>query len=201
MSKVLSMLRSPWLATMVGMLLFFVTSAVLTALKLPPPRLLEEAHARASITGPSWEFFNPELDQLIDELRKEREAIAAKDKELKELATRLQVEREELDNTARSIRELQAEFDRDLVRLKEDEAGNLKRLAKMYALMDPASAAHIMKEMDDGVLVKIMLLMKEEQSAPVLDALAKLGSDETKRAARISETLRLAVPIRKTTDK
>ena len=198
MSKVLSIFRSSWLATILGMVLFFATSAVLVSINLPPVVLSQEAHARAgaSITGPSWDFFNPELEQLIEELRQERDTTARKQKELQELSDRLQAEREELDDAARSIRKLQSEFDREITRIKEDEIANLKRLAKTYANMEATSAANILKELDDTVLVKIMLLMKEDQNALVLDSLAKLGPDETKRAARLSEILRFAVPAK-----
>jgi flagellar motility protein MotE (MotC chaperone) len=198
MSKILSILRSPWLAVGLGMVLFFATSTLLVSMKvspLPPPG---EVHARApaQINGPSWDFFNPELDQLVEELQQERQTNAARAKELDELSTRLQAERAELENAARAIRKLQSEFDRDMTKLKEDETANLKKLAKMYAVMEPASAASIMRELDDGVLVKIMLLMKEDQTALVLDAMVKLGREETKRAARLSEILRLAVPAK-----
>lgn len=185
-----------------GMVVFFATSAVLVTTMIPPPTpVVAQAAAPAVVNGPSWEFFNPELDQLIEELRKERENLATRERQLQELAARLQVEREELDGASRSIRKLQSEFDRDMTRLKEDEAVNLKKLAKMYAIMEPEGAANIMKELDDAVLVKIMLLMKEEQNALILDALARIGPEETKRAARISEILRLAVPVRSATPK
>jgi len=197
MAKIFSLLRSPWMALGLGVVLFFATSAVLVTATLPPPPRGEvQARAAAVVSGPSWDFFNPELDQLIEGLRQEREANGAKARELNELSARLQAERAELDNAARAIRKLQSEFDREITRLKEDEAANLKKLAKMYALMEPEGAARIMKELEDSVLVKILLLMKEEQNAVVLDALARLGPEETKRVARVSEFLRLAAPVK-----
>jgi hypothetical protein len=39
--------------------------------------------------------------------------------------------------------------------------------------------------------------MKESEAAPILETLGKLGPEEAKRAARISERLRLGNPIAK----
>ena len=90
----------------------------------------------------------------------------------------------------------QAKVDRDVMRIKEDEAGNLKKLAKMYAIMDPAGAARILRELDDVVVVKIMTLMKEPAVALVLESFARMGELETKRAAQLSESLRAAAPAK-----
>jgi flagellar motility protein MotE (MotC chaperone) len=61
----------------------------------------------------------------------------------------------------------------------------------MYATMEPAGAARILREIDDTVIVKIMTLMKEPETAAILEAFARQGEQETKRAAAITETLRI----------
>ncbi|HXJ73036.1 MAG TPA: hypothetical protein VNM37_09285, partial [Candidatus Dormibacteraeota bacterium] len=71
-------------------------------------------------------------------------------------------------------------------------AANLKRLSKMYASMEPAGAARILRELDDVVVVKILGLMKEAETGLILEAMARLGEPETKRAAALSENLRAA---------
>ncbi len=192
----MKMLQSPVVAAILGGLLFLLTSAFLTTKGLTPVPHAESEHHEGeeepSINGPSWTFFNPEMEQIMDELKSEREAMVTKEKQLKELETRLRAERSELDDELKKIKAIQLKVDRDVLRIKEDEAGNLKKLAKMYATMEPAGAAKIMRELDDVVVVKILTLMKEPETALVLESFARMGDAETKRAAQLSESLRAA---------
>ena len=128
----------------------------------------------------------------MNDLKSERDAVAVKDKQLIESAARLRAERAELDEALKNLKKLQQQVDRDVFRMKEDEAANLKRLAKMYSIMDPSGAARILKELDDFVVVKILGLMKESETGLILDAMSRLGAADTKRAAAISENLRSA---------
>jgi uncharacterized coiled-coil DUF342 family protein len=191
----MALLQSKLTAAVLGALLFLGVSSFLTIRNLPPPLPVHAAEEtpKARLTGPSWDFFNPELDAVVAELRAEREAVARKDKQLQELALRVQAERAELSDATRNIKRLQAELDRDILRLKEDEAVNLKKLAKMYTAMEPAGAARILREIEDIVIVKVFTLMKEAETAQILDAFARQGEAETKRAAKISESLRVAI--------
>jgi flagellar motility protein MotE (MotC chaperone) len=86
------------------------------------------------------------------------------------------------------------------VRVQEEEATNLKKLAKVYASMEVEGAASILKELNDEQIVKIMIFMKESETASIFETLAKRGKDEARRVALISERLRAAVH-RKASDK
>jgi flagellar motility protein MotE (MotC chaperone) len=189
-------LQSTFFASVLGSVIFLGTSAALTikgvasAMADAPP---ENSGPVADTKGPSWSFFNPELDQIVADLRTEREAIAIKEKKLEELASRIRAERAELDEKLRSVGQLQQQVDRNVIQIKADEAGNLKRLSKMYAAMEPPGAARILREVEDSVVVKVMTLMKEPETAQILEALARMGDAETKRAAGIAETLRVAI--------
>ena len=192
-------LQSKVFAAVLGSILFMLTTAFLSTRGLgPAPATSEnsddgtEDGQKPNSTGASWAFFNPELDQIVSELKSEREALAAKEKQLKELAARLRAERAELDGSLQTIKKLQQQVDRDVYRIKEDEAANLKRLSKMYASMEPTGAARILRELDDVVVVKILGLMKEAETGLILEAMARLGEPETKRAAALSENLRAA---------
>jgi flagellar motility protein MotE (MotC chaperone) len=141
------------------------------------------------------------MDQAVDELHKERGNLLAREKHVEELEARVLAERAGLDEATRAIQKLQADLERDIVRVKDDEAPNLKKLAKMYTSMEPAGAAAILRELEDSVLVKILTFMKEAETAPILEALARRGEADTKRAARVSEFLRLASVARAPTKK
>ena len=120
---------------------------------------------------------------------------------LNDLATRLKAERAEMDDALKGIKKIQDQVDKNLFRIKEDEAGNLKKLAKMYTAMEPASAARILRELDDTIVVKILTLMKEPETALILESLSRMGEAETRRAAAISENLRSAVSTKPSANK
>jgi len=195
-------LQSPLFAAVLGGVLFLLTSAFLTTQGVATATHSdEEPTTHSNIKGASWDFFNPELDQVIADLKSERDTLATREKQLNELATRLKVERAELDDALKGIKKIQEQVDKNLFRIKEDEAGNLKKLAKMYTAMEPASAARILRELDDTIVVKILTLVKEPETALILEALSRMGEAETKRAAAMSENLRSAISTKPSANK
>src|SRR2546421_8601497 len=143
------LLRSNWAVMVLGMLLYFGVTAGL----LQPAKIFARVHTPSTRTGnthgASWEFFNPELDRLMEELNKEKKGVAARNEQLNELSTRLDAERTELNIVLQSMQRTQKEFDRNIVRVRDEESANLKKLAKVYANMSPEGAATIIKQMED----------------------------------------------------
>ncbi len=187
-------LQSPWVAAVLGVLAYTAT----TALFLRPEKIISGNHVPAALLAPetdelvpSWAFKNPEVDQLVSELRTEREAVRLKEKELQEFAARLAAERQEINTVTQRIATLQADIDRTFVRIREDESLNLKRLAKVYGAMTPEAASKIMVEFEDEAAVKIFAFMKEAETAPILENISKSGSAAAHRVALISDRLRL----------
>jgi flagellar motility protein MotE (MotC chaperone) len=181
----------------VGGIAFLLTMAVLLQKPLAlavKPQVEEEPPA-----VDFWQRHNPEVDQLIQELQREKKDLAKRGAELRELETRLQAERAEINQVTQRVAQLQFEFDQNVTRIKEDEMPNLKKLARMYGSMSPAGVSAILKELDDQTVVKILSLMKEDESAPLLDAMAKDGDTQTKRAATISEALRKTITAKRKT--
>jgi flagellar motility protein MotE (MotC chaperone) len=188
------LLQSSWVAAGIGAVLFLVTAAAV----LNPRKLLRarQAQITASAKKPTphagWDFSNPEIDQLIAELKMEKEGLALREQQLKELATLLAAERSEINQTTQAVNRLEKEFDERIVRVREEETANLKKLAKTYAAMSPEGAATILKQMEDDQIVKILVFIKEGDSAPILEAFAKSGEADAKRVAMISERVRVA---------
>ena len=119
--------------------------------------------------------------------------MAAREQQLNELATRLQAERAEINQVTQTVFRLQLEFDRNALRVREDEAANLKKLAKIYSTMTPEGATMIIRQLEDEEIAKLLVIMKESEAAPLLENLAKLGETEAKRAAALSERLRKSI--------
>ncbi len=188
------LLQSSWVAAGIGAVLFLVTAAaVLNPRKLLHARQAQiTASAKKQTPHAGWDFSNPEIDQLIAELKMEKEGLALREQQLKELATRLAAERSEINQTTQAVNRLEKEFDQRIVRVREEETANLKKLAKTYAAMSPEGAATILKQMEDDQIVKILVFIKEGDSAPILEAFAKSGEADAKRVAMISERVRVA---------
>jgi flagellar motility protein MotE (MotC chaperone) len=185
----IKVLQAPVTSMMLGGLCFLLTMAALLQKPLAahPGGTPSETH---SAEATFWDKHNPEIDQLLQELKNEKQALARRDAELKELAVRLEAERAEINQVTQRVARLQAEFDQNFIRVKEEEAPKLKKLARMYASMSPEGASAIFRELDDQVIVKFMSFMKESESASLLDAMATGGEAQAKRAAGLSEALR-----------
>lgn len=194
----LQLLQSKSVAVVVGALTYGLT----TWACLQPQKQFEQAvHTlqakqesdTAEVTGPSWSYKNPELSQMVSELKEEREAVATRARQLDELEARLNAERQEIYSVTQTVQRLRMELDKVVTRVTEEEAANLKKLGRMYAAMSPEGAARILKEMTDDQIVKLLALMKNDESAPILESLGAGGKEEAKRAVLISNRLQLAV--------
>jgi flagellar motility protein MotE (MotC chaperone) len=189
----IKLLTSPLVTALLGVAMYLgATVAFWKMPPLPPPVARGPAEPVAKLNGPSWEFTNPEADQLVAELKAEKEALKKKEQDLNDLAARLQSERAELNIVTQSVHQLQMDFDQNVLRISEEETANLKKLAKVYADMDPANAAKIFQEMDDTAVIKIMVFMKDTETAGIWEAMAKGSQADAKRAAMLSDRLRLA---------
>jgi flagellar motility protein MotE (MotC chaperone) len=177
------------LVYLLSMVLFWKTP------KPPPPP--PDANAGPTPTNtriaiPSWDFVNPEADQMMDEIRSARKALETRQKQMEDTAKNIEAQKNELEKAKDSVGKMQKDFDQIVLRVKDDEVANLKRLAKVYANVTPETAASIFANFDDTVIVKLMMFMKDNDTAVLLENLAKKGDAETKRAAAISERLRLS---------
>ena len=202
----MKILKSPLVASILGLVLYIVTTAMVW--KPAPRQDTSEAGetnadivARAKGVVPSWEYQNPDVDMMIEELKKEKAALDKREKDLNALAERLQAERMEINVVTQSVFQMQKEFDSTVARVTAEEALNIKKLAKTYAAMSPEGAAVIMKELDDNTLVKILAVLKDSESAPIIELLGKQSETLAKRMALITDRLRTYLSTPKETRK
>ncbi|MBI1842470.1 MAG: hypothetical protein HYR88_16655 [Verrucomicrobia bacterium] len=194
-------LQSGWMICLIGCVTYLgCTLAFLNPAKIQPVQAAEaegeqtQGHSNEPVlTGPSWDFNNPEVDQIISELRAEKASLQEREKSLRDLETRIKADQKELMTATQTVQRLQAEFDRNVTRVREEETANLKRLAKLYATMTPEGAANVMRLLGDEQLMKILVHMKEVDTAPILELISKKGPDDAKRVADLSERLRLVL--------
>ncbi len=192
----MKLLQAPITSMTLGGISFLLTMFMLLNKPLPAKAVVQETPPDDTPQS-FWERHNPEMDQLLKEMNLEKQDLAKREAELRELSTRLQAERAEITVVTQRVAQLQAEFDQNVVRMKEEEAPNLKRLAKLYSGMSPEATSAIMKELDDQTVVKLFSVMKDSESAALLDAMAREGETQAKRAASISESLRKTISEKK----
>lgn len=186
------LLQSPWMVSLIGCLTYLATTVALIQ-----PTKLQGAHAPVADTdptlGPSWNFSNPDLDSMVAELKAKKDALDQREQSLNELAARLQAAQQEVFAVTQAVAQLQQQFDANVVRLKSDEAANLRKLAKLHAAMSPQASAAILKELKDEDVAKILAYMKVDEAAAVLQAFSQLGTNEARRAALLSDRLRRTI--------
>ena len=183
-------LAHSWISAPIGAVLYLVATVFFWQTPVLPPR--QKLIAMTRPVGPSWDFINPEADQLIVELKAEKKTVHQREQQLDDLKTRLNTERAELGQVIESVRQLQGDFDKAVLRVKDEETGNLKKLAKVYAAMTPETAATVLEHLDNQAIVKIMLYLKDAETAAILEAMAKKSEAEARRTAQISEQIRLS---------
>jgi flagellar motility protein MotE (MotC chaperone) len=190
------LLQSKWMAIALGSVAYCLTTWLCLEPQKQLGRIAEELRPPArtrSGSGPSWDFDNPEMAQLIAELKDQREALRARAQQLDELEARLNAERQEIYAVTQTVSQLKSNIEATVTWVGEEEVVNLKKLAKVYGTMSPEGAARILREMEDEQVVKVLALMKEPESAPILEGLSQGGKEESKRAALLSNRLRLTI--------
>jgi flagellar motility protein MotE (MotC chaperone) len=188
-------LRAPWFTALAGGLIYLAVTLALirpSALRSGLPSIAPAPPAEPDEA--SWRFRNPEFDQWIEEIRREKDALAAREQQLQALERRVEADRQELAAATQIVCQLQAQFDRNVVRIRTQEVENLKRQAKVLASMSADGAASLINEMADDDAVRILYTLRPNDAGTILDTLSKTGPAEAKRAAQLAERMRLALP-------
>ena len=88
------LLTSTWMTATLSALIYLGATVAFWKTPTPPVRPPEQNGATGANTqGPSWDFVNPEADQLIEELKADKKALQSKERHrvLHPQATRLNI--------------------------------------------------------------------------------------------------------------
>jgi flagellar motility protein MotE (MotC chaperone) len=188
-------LTSGWVAALAGCLLYLATTALLIRpVQFEGARLALAAAKLTPDDDPSWKFKNPEFEQSVAELKLEKNDLDTRAQQLQELQARLAAQQQEFSTATQSVYQLQAEFDRNVIRIKAQEVQNLSKQAKIISGMSPEGAANLINEMADEDVVRLLSTMKTDEASLILDSMSKLGKVQARRAADLTEQLRLVLP-------
>jgi flagellar motility protein MotE (MotC chaperone) len=190
-------LQNPLAAAALGLLLSIGLGAWLCwQAAVPLIESARAAHARHAVEkkAKGWDFWTIEIENLSNELKEERETLQKRATLLDQRAARLDDEGKALAQIRTDIEHLQQEISDRVITINADEAKNLRVLAQTYANLTPKAAVAILREMDDGSVVKILSLMKPDVVGHLFEEMSRTsGPDGTlaRRAAMLSEKLRL----------
>jgi len=202
---------SSWGLILLAVILGTATAAGVLLLKWPSVTTLppEPPATRTKIKSQSrdWDFYTAEIDNLIQELQKERTGYEVKTKDLGAVEMRIAAEKQELLRLREELLRLRGEIEKmrdnlttQTTELLSTEKSNIRNLARSYAIMKPAEAVAILSEMSDANIVKLLATMKADIVAKILGEMAKTKDPTApadskttlaNRAATISDQLRL----------
>lgn len=131
---------------------------------------------------------SPEQDYgvttLLTEIRGRQAALDRREQELEEREQAVtEIERaiaEQLDE----LEELAGTVEERIAAWEEDNGDAVRKLAKIYAALQPARAAALLEELEVGLATQIVAKMKDKQSAAVLAKISEMRAlDMSRRVA------------------
>lgn len=105
----------------------------------------------------------------IQHLEERKLALDQKEKQLKELEEKLQLEQVALEKRVGELEEKRRNIASKLdSRVKEDEE-SLKKLVEMYSNMKPQNAAQVMVSLDEELAINVLKRMKKQNAGNILN--------------------------------
>jgi flagellar motility protein MotE (MotC chaperone) len=190
------LLQNPVTVMAAAFLMFFGPMfMLLRTLPLGHLSLATDGPVKSADDDPSWKFRNPEIDQMVSQIKEERYALATREQELKEWEARLAAESREIATVTQAVTKTQADFDKRMLLFTDQQKDNAKREIKLFADMSPDGVVAMLGAMPDDEVARLLYTMKPDVSAAILDAMSKLGGTQAKRAAVITGRMMDILPM------
>jgi flagellar motility protein MotE (MotC chaperone) len=124
----------------------------------------------------SRSFNNPDVNRLIEELKREKNVLMAKEKELEELRRRIALEKAEFGSMTQEVMQFKAALERTLTNqltlIYRTETNKLQELANIYTNMPPQNAVAILNQMTVDDVAKILQFMPLRNQSSLLENFA-----------------------------
>lgn len=186
-------IKSGWFAALLGCGLYLATTVIiLNPSKFAGAQFIQPDYSADN--DPSWRFRNPEFNQWVSQIQDEKEKLDSREQQLDEWQTRLNLELQEMSLVTQTVNQLQSNFDQNVIRFKSQESDNVKHQAKLISAMSPEGAVNMLGQMSDDDVVRILFTMKPDVASQILDTLSKMGPEQAKEAALITERLHQVLP-------
>lgn len=154
--------------------LFLSTSLFL----LVPASGAEETNATKSYETVEQRRIEATIVQERANIRKEREEISFRKKELKTLEESVDKKLADIDSKLKELSDLQKRIEVLLEKKSAEEKKRLKNLATIYEKMSPAKAAQAISGLEEQLATDLLAAMKVKAAAKILDQTTKQKTTE-----------------------
>ncbi len=119
------------------------------------------------------EYSSVEERRLLLSLQQERQKLRKKDEALQKREIELKTLEVEVEKKLDDLKRLREQVEGLLGKKSEVEAQQVTELSKIYEKMDPAKAALVIAELDEGLAVQILSGMKRKSAGKILNSIRK----------------------------
>lgn len=126
---------------------------------------------------------SPEEVKFSVSLQKREQAVAEKEKKLKQQQEQLDILKKDIDEKLAKISTLQKGISEKLAELKQVQDVEFQNLIKVFSTMSASKVAPLLNEMDDRNVARILRAMKNDLVAKIIPKL------EPRKAVRVSRIL------------
>ncbi len=155
-------------------------SGLLVVLLLGPPSAGAEV-ASEPLPGGSCTQALRDAEALVAQVRSERDALARRERIVKEMEQTGAAARRETDLRLQELERLRAGLDQRLARLEAAADERVALLSDLYGRMQPERAAAVIDALDPELAAKILGRMRRTRAAAVLGALSGPHAAEISR--------------------
>jgi len=177
----------PILCVVIGLVLGLAVGIVPRFFNFDPMRLfkseavtLEKAEpGEKKIKADAVQPKEVELRRMIADVTKQRALLEEREKPLTARTAQLEQERKALEEMKLQMDAIEARMKKSSIEMDINEQKNIKRLAKMWAQMEPTEVVSLVKGLDLELAAKVISTMQERAAAPILGAMASAADGGT----------------------
>ncbi len=173
---------------------FGIILASIDSIKPRQTQSVDSNHRQAVLEGPSWVYVNPDLDELIIELKTKKEQLKRKEEELKLWELQIQKEMVNLRSITNRVHLLQNDFEETANTLSDSEEENIRRLLSLFKTFQPSQTASILEPMSDEKIAKIFRLLKPSEVGPIVQLWLANGGKDEERVHKILQIYQGIIP-------
>ena len=185
------LLKSGWMTMVIGSIAYLCTTMALLmsvadqVLAVPDSNPSDEKASRLPIDLASWNYINPDIDELSRQLKSKQDQLDQREKDLEKVAEQIANEKRELAGVTNWVHSIQSEIDMLFTRVEDEEAANMKEIVTVYQQMDPKDSAKMLYELDDRRVAKIFKFLKQSEVTAILKVWLSEDDRKLKRALNI----------------
>lgn len=150
----------------------------------------EPTQIEPKYSGKSWEFHNPEMNTLQEEVKQLREKLGSDWQTLREVEGLILSEKKQLSKIRSDIERLKAEYNAFLLLTKDEQVDKLRKLSQVIRSMDSDQGVELIMTMDKAEATRLMGFFSTEELADILEKMSSKGDSGLELAAEITSGLR-----------